>query len=145
MKKLDAFRKLADTFRKVHVSKEIFLISSLDSLDPARKSMANVFVLLRDEKKSPQVEKRRQIPLQILDLKSSGKSGCGKSLMVRTNLRLFSPIIKATPATMTFEITKKDDILKKMAKSFVISSGYACFTLTSDVYAQALAKARDSA
>lgn len=45
--------------------------------------MANVFVLLRDEKKSPEVNKRRQIPLisSLNDIKSSGSS-CEKSLTV---------------------------------------------------------------
>lgn len=48
--------------------------------------MANVFVLLRDEKKSPELNKRRQIPLSSLhDLKTSGStSNCEKSLMVST-------------------------------------------------------------
>lgn len=45
--------------------------------------MANVFVLLRDEKKSPEVNKKRQIPLSTLDLKTSkSSSSCEKSLMV---------------------------------------------------------------
>lgn len=45
--------------------------------------MANVFIILRDESKSPDINKRRQIPLQSLhDLKAFSKSDCDKNLMV---------------------------------------------------------------
>lgn len=47
--------------------------------------MANVFIILRDEKKSPDVNKKRQIPMSLQILKElKGKtSECDKNLMVR--------------------------------------------------------------
>jgi len=47
--------------------------------------MANVFIILRDrdDKKSSDVNKRRQIPLQSLyDLKAFSSNECDKNLMV---------------------------------------------------------------
>lgn len=48
--------------------------------------MANVFIILRDEKKSPDVNKKRQIPMSLQILKElKGKSNeCDKNLMVST-------------------------------------------------------------
>ena len=48
--------------------------------------MANVFIILRDEKKSPDINKRRQIPMSLLkEIKKEIKgktSECDKNLMV---------------------------------------------------------------
>lgn len=45
--------------------------------------MANVFIILRDEKKAPDVNKKRQIPMSLQILKELGKSSeCDKNLMV---------------------------------------------------------------
>lgn len=48
--------------------------------------MANVFIILRDEKKAPDVNKKRQIPMSLQILKElKGKSSdCDKNLMVST-------------------------------------------------------------
>lgn len=45
--------------------------------------MANVFIILRDEKKSPEI-KRRQIPLQSLHDLKAFSSECDKNLMVNS-------------------------------------------------------------
>lgn len=48
--------------------------------------MANVFIILRDEKKSPDVNKRRQIPMSLLkEIKGGKSSDCDKNLMVSPN------------------------------------------------------------
>lgn len=91
--------------------------------------MANVFVLLRDEKKSPEVNKRRQIPLSTVhDFKGS----CEKSLMVSTQLpridvTLIGSLLALRKLPRTFFIFENI----KMAKTFnEISSGYAQNTST---------------
>lgn len=81
--------------------------------------MANVFVLLRDEKKSPEVNKKRQIPLSTLhDLKSgTGSSGCEKSLMVSAFI-IVSEIRDINLTLLTTKIIEIIEFFKniKMAK-----------------------------
>jgi hypothetical protein len=52
--------------------------------------MANVFIVLRDEKKSPDVNKRRQIPLQSLHDLKAFSSECDKNLMVIQSMHALS-------------------------------------------------------
>lgn len=52
------------------------------AISTSTRAMANVFIILRDEKKSPDINKRRQIPMSLLKEIKGKTSECDKNLMV---------------------------------------------------------------